>query len=390
MIIGPTFFSGNAFDEGVLTPGTPVPTAIAVSGTPVICKIDSTRGLIVYQRGGTFDLAAVVVSVSGGVPSAGTPALLSASIRTPLSVRPLGDGTQFVAFYRNSTNLFAQVFEVSGTTITTPNAEATSAALTSPNRGYGEVLSAASAGIVFEASDAGVTKVHGVAITIASGVCTFGTPAISDMRSMGGGGSRPVLRSGQLVQFGKDVASSPIYLASVGFDISGSTCTAGAVKMPTLTADRIRADATYGTGGTIDAGGGVVALLYQDFGTGSVASVRGAWSGTDATYSNSDANKNILPGSPYAPPTTIEVQGYGQVSPSGSYGTLFTSPSGAVKMYPIGISGTVNMAGNGVVLVASGASNIRPGHVYLSATEILYCYVISSGVLLGLGTCGVG
>ena len=388
--IGPAFYGGGIFDEGALTPGTPTPSAIPVSGTPVVCKIDGTRALVLYQRTSTFDLAAVVVSVSGGTPSFGTPAVISASSpRIPLSVRPLGDGTQFVAFYRSTTVLYAQVFEVSGTTITTPNSEAASAALTSPGRGYGEVLSSTSAGIVFEASDGGTTKVHGVAITIAAGACTFGTPDISDMVSMGGGGGRPLIRSGELVQFGR-LAGAPSYLCAVGFDISGTTCTADTVDVPADVADRIELSSTYGSGATIDAGGGVVALLYQDAGTGSVASVRGAWSGSAATYSNADNDKNILPGSPHAPPPAVEIQGYGQVSPSGSYGTFFTTASGAVKLYPIGIFGTVDMAGDGVTLVASGASALRPGHVYMSATEILYIYVQTSGAVIGAGTCGVG
>jgi len=389
-MVGPTFFGGSGvFDEGLLTPGTPTPSAIAVSGTPAICKIDSTRGLVIYQRAGTFELAAVVVTVTAGVPSFGTPVVLSAGVRVPLSVRELNAGTgEYVAFGRSGTQLSAIVIVVSGTTITTPNAEALSAALTSPTRGYGEVLSTTQLGVIFEAQDAGIFKVHGVAMTVAAGVITFGTPAFSTMISMGGGGGRPVLGSGELIQFGTD--STGFYLAACGFTMSGTTCTPGTPYLPPVVGNRISYGSTFGTGSTIDVGGGAAGMLYQDLGTGNVASVRMQYSGGTATYSNSDTSKNILPASPYPPPPAANIQGYGQASPSGTYGTHFYTASGAVKMVAIGIFGNVNMGGAIVTLVASGATSARPGHVYLTPTQILYCYVVSGTFLLGAGTCGVG
>lgn len=389
--VGPAFFSSGDLNEGLLTPGTPTPSAIAVSGTPAICKIDSTRALVIYQQAGTFELAGVVITVSGGIPSFGTPVVLSASVRVPLSVRMLNSGTgEFVAFSRSGTQLAARVIVVSGTTITTPNAEALSAALTSPNRGYGEVLSTTQLGMVFEAQSAGLIKVHGIAMTVAAGVITFGTAAVSTMVDMGGGGGRPLVGSGELIQFGHDVNGSPNYLSACGFAMSGTTCTPSTVYVPPVVGNRIRGDATNGFGSSIDAGGGVLALIYQDFGTGSVASVRGAWSGGAASFSNSDSSKNILPATPYPPPPAASIQGYGQVSPSGSYGVHFYTASGAVKMVAIGIFGTINMAGAIVTLVASGATAARPGVVYLTPTQILYCYVVSGTFLLGAGTCGVG
>lgn len=388
-VVGPTFFSSPG-GGGTLTPGTPTPSAIAVSGTPCICPIDGTRALVIYQDASTFFLMGVVITVTGGVPSFGTPVALSGASRVPLSVRMLNAGTgEFVAFSRFTANAFARIIVVTGTVITTPNAEASSAVLTSPNRGYGEVLSTGQGGVVIEDTVAGIQKVWGIACTFAAGAVTFGTPVVSTMFSLGGGGSRPVLYSGQLVQFGMDVSGSPSYLAAVGFTMAGTTCIPSTMYLPTLVADRIRADAANSTGGTTDANGGVVALLYQDFGTGNIASVRGAWSGSAASYSNSDSSKNILTGGPFTPPTATEIQGYGQVSPAGSYGTLFTRIAGAIKLYPIGIAGNVNMAGAGVVLVASGAGAQRPGHVYMSSTQILYIYVITAGSLLGAGTCGV-
>jgi len=395
--VGPTFFSSPAapsgFDPGVLTPGTPVASTILASGTLAVCRINGTSALVVYQRpSGPFDLLAVVVTASGGVTSYGIPTVISpAAARVALSVRLLNAGTgEFVAFSRNATQIAANVIVVSGTTVTAPNTEVLSAALSSPNGGYGEVLSTTSAGVVFEATDLGVYKVHGIAMSIASGVITMGTAAVSTMSSLGGGGSRPVLDSGALVQFGRDVSGSPAYLAAVSFGISGTVCTPTALYMPTLVANRICVDSTYGTGGTIDAGGAVVALPYHDLVSGKVCSVRGAWAGTTASYSNSDSSKNTWPASPYAPPPVANVQSYGQVSPSSSYGTFCYVASGVVKMYPVGIFGTVNMTGNIVTLVGSGASGFRPGHVYLSDTEILYVYVISSGAILASGICGVG
>lgn len=387
--VGPAFFSSGDLNEGLLTPGTPTPSAIAVSGTPAICKIDSTRALVIYQQAGTFELAGVVITVSGGIPSFGTPTVLSASVRVPLSVRMLDSGTgEFVAFSRSGTQLAARVIVVSGTTISTPNAEALSGVLTFPNRGYGEVLSTTQLGVVLEAQDGGLTKVHGVAATVASGVITFGTAAVSTMSSMGGGGGRPVVGSGELIQFGAD--SAGLYLAACGFSMSGTTCTPGTVYLPPVVGNRISYGSTYGTGSTIDVGGGVAGMLYQDFSTGSVASVRMQYSGGTATYSNSDTSKNILPASPYPPPPAANIQGYGQASPSGTYGTHFYTASGAVKMVAIGIFGNVNMGGAIVTLVASGATGARPGHVYLTPTQILYCYVVSGTFLLGAGTCGVG
>jgi hypothetical protein len=48
------------------------------------------------------------------------------------------------------------------------------------------------------------------------------------------------------------------------------------------------------------------------------------------------------------------------------------------------------VAGDIVTLVASGATSARPGVVYMTPTQILYCYVVSGTFLLGAGTCGVG
>jgi len=391
--IAAPFWSSGAFDEGVLTPGTPTSSAIAINGNaPAICKIDATRAVIIYQQTTPFYLAAVVVSVAGGIPSFGTPVALSAAARVPRSVRMLDAGTgEFVAFSTNggSDLVAARVFEVSGTVITSPNAEATVTA-TFPGVAYGEVLSTTQIGIVFEAESGGLVKVQGVAGTVAAGAITFGAVAVSTMFSMGGAGSRPVVRSGELVQFGRNVSGSPAYLAAQSFTISSTVCTANTLYLPALTADRITLSSTYGSGGTIDAGTGVVALLYQDALTSSVASVRGAWSGSAASYSNSDSDTNILPASPYAPPAAANIQTYGQVSPSGSYGTFMQAAGGVISLYPVGIFGTVNMAGAIVTLVASGASNLRPGHVYLTSTQILYCYVKAAGTLLSAGVCGVG
>jgi len=391
--IAAPFWSTAGDGTITLTPGTPTPSAIAVNAaTPAVCKVSDTSMLIVYQNTTPFYLAAVVVSVSGGVVSFGSPVTISSAARVPGSVRRLDAGTnEFVAFSSNAGGglVAARVIEVSGTTITTPNAEYTKTGFTFPTRLYGEVLSNTSIGLVFEADVVGVPKVHGLAATISSGVVSFGTAAASTMFSMGGGGSRPVVRSGELVQFGKDVSGSPAYLAAVGFTISGTSCTASTLYLPTLAADRIQLNATYGSGGTIDAGGGVVALLYQDLGTSSVASVRGAWSGSGATYSNSDTDKNILPALPYPPPTAANIQSYGQVAPSGSSGMFMQAAGGVISLYRVGIFGTINMETAIVPVVPSGASNLRCGHVYLTPTQVMYAYIQSSGVLLGAGVCGI-
>lgn len=378
--------SGPVPPTGNITPGPVTISGIQVSGIPVICAIDSDRLLIVYSQAFTFQLAAVVVDVSGAAPVFGTPVVITAiSPRVTLSVRMVpGSTTKAVAFARTITQVAIRTIDISGLVITVPGAETLAAALTSPSRGYGEMLSASTGGVVIESLVLGVTRVSGAAITLVGDVVSIGAFSASTMFNMGGNGSRPLIDSGQLIQFGRDVSGSPAYLASVGFNMAGLVCTPTTVYVPPVVADRIRIDATFGLGSTIDVGGGVSGNLYQDFSTGSVASVRGAWSGTAASYSNSDSSPNILPALPYPPPNASAIQGYGQYSGTGGLGVLSQNVGGNISLYTTNTVGNVNMA-SAITLVATGANTFRSELDFNTVTKISFVYTVSGSAFIACG-----
>lgn len=371
----------------IIIPGPITISAIVGFGSPVMCAIDADRSLIVYQRGGVFDLAGVVVDLSSGTPVFGAPVVIDSSIpRVPYSVRMVpGSTTQAVAFYRSTTQIYAKAFDIAGTVISTPYAASNPpSAKTGLSRGYGETLTANTAGLIYEETVFGFPNVSCFAITILAGVTTFGNGVSVGLQNLGGLGSRPVVDSGSLIQFGRNNTGTPSYVTATSTAISGLVAVNSGPYYPPLVPDRIENGATYGQGATIDIGGGVVGFLYQDASTGDVASVRGAYSGSSATYSNSDSNKNILPASPYPPPLASNIQGYGQYSGAGNLGVLSQSNGGNISFYSINISGNVNMA-SAITLVASGNTAAKTELVFNTTSKISYEYVTSVGGFLACG-----
>lgn len=386
MNIGPTFFSSPG-GEGPIVPGTPT-AALFGGNNNVLARITDTTALLVYQQNsGSFTTSAVIVTDNGdGTVTFGTPVQVSTAAGGlywfSLHALDPAAGTFMCAYSALSGGSFfphTRIITVTGSSITVTGTEdLVGNASTIPSTTLvGLTLAVISPTIVaMRLSASGGSAVPGdyVSIgTVSGGTTTWGAPVDTGVDGIAG---RLLLGNGGVVTYGRH-ATSPdnrLWAASVS---SG-----GSATPPYLTAtiaDRIHTP-TSGSIPTISAqvSTGLHALVERTSGGGTYCT-RAQLSGGVATYSNSDANPNLLSLSPYIAPVNM------------FHGTMVAAPSGS-KVFAayaqgttwwgakMGVSGNINMIADAIAITPSGASNFVPGLVYL--TEFRAMLVWSSGGLL--------
>jgi hypothetical protein len=391
--VGPNFFSSGVAGVPPASLGAISPTGLSV------CRIDATRALVTYNNNAFTQTFAVVATVVGSEVVVGTPvSLTDGTINWVNNARPLNDAAgdgEYVLFGQSTggSNLFARVINVSGTTITLPYSTYSVFPGVGSASTYGEVLSPTQIGAVFQQSGGGF--IRGIAATVASGVVTWGTSVVASRT--GPANFRPKGSPPKRVSGGVDVwfdmydGVLATNLNVVRFSFVGTTCTVGTPWMPAASGDRIQtwvsSPPSIGMGAVAQTGlhASGMAMLYRDFGTGTLASVRGEFnSGVTGSYNHGDSAPYFVqasPPAPYAPPPIASVYLGTDTSISVASNPSFTNYTVTYRdgiagyYYTCSLSGEIDPVANPVLFAASGLGTTSSVvHTYLSSTVMLLLY----------------
>lgn len=389
MIIGPTFFSSPSNPGGDLTTGTPT-TAIFGANNTVAAQIDSTSVLVVYQAADDFYTKGVIVTdAGGGAVSFSAPVTISSAIGAigllAMHVLDASAGTYICTYSLASSNHYSRIVTVSGGVLTVTGTEDFIANLSTIPSASLVLQRSAVISSTFVA--VAMTSPLGLYVSIGSvsgGTVTYGAPALTELGTLGGQGSRLLTGDGGVVMYGSKfgVADNRLWSCSVS--------SAGVPTPAYLTAtigDRIHTPTSGSIPGPMAQTGAGSHTLMEHTSLGGVYATKAQVSGGVSTYSNSDANPNLLSAGPYTAP------------PNGTSGLMVASPSTtkAILCYRsgttwgggmLGIAGNVNMAGDCINLTPSGTSGFIPAIAFL--TEFKFIMVWSASSLLHGQVCNIG
>jgi len=389
-MIGPTFFSSFGSEFGSEpAPGSNEPSAAFVGPTGVgftmaLCRIDDGRMLLLYGNSADTTVIGVVLTVSGATITWGTPVNIAvgSSFTHVWSARQLNAATdEFVVCGRyNESSIYVRVIEISGSTITTPNALYTHTPGTSLFRGHMGVLSPTQLGLIYTPASGSIS---GLAATVAAGVVTFGTSAAmatTGYANLRSNDSPPAVTSGAMtIWFDMYDGVSLTNLNACKFSFSGTVTTIGTPWMQASPGDRFLRHPTtgFGTMAQRSLGSATMTMLYRDFGTGDIAETSGEFSsGVTGSYANSGSSPSFIlgaPPNPYAPPPVDKLTGVsGAVNPAFSHYSVVYLVSQAVYLYTRSTAPAGQMSANIATLVASQAGNTI--HEYVKSHKGVLVY----------------
>lgn len=383
---GPAFFSSFGAEPGDNAPGAPSVGPTGVGFTMALCRIDDDRMLLLYNSTPAgLNVVGVVLTVSGATITWGTPVTIVTGwgFHGVFSARRLNAATDefVVGGSHNNTMLYVRVIEISGSTITTPNALYTHTPGTSVFQGHLGVISPTQLGMIYT-PDGG--SISGLAATVAAGVVTFGTS--SAMTKTGSANlqtrdSPPAVAGGGMtIWFEMYDGVSLTNLNACKFTFSGTVTTIGTPWMQASPGDRfLRHPVTgFGTMAQRSLGSATMTMMYRDFGTGDIAETSGEFSnGVTGSYANSGSSPSFIlgaPPNPYAPPPVVNLIGEsGAVNPAFSHYSVVYFVSNTAYLYTRSTAPAGQMSANIATLVASQAG-FRGAHEYVKSHKGVLVY----------------